>query len=88
MLNPLARKISDDTPGALAAELADARVAFETTRANVIDRGCARRNAINEMMAELQLEQRNLTEVINDANGGSVDQPTEPFNYEDEPSLS
>jgi hypothetical protein len=66
MLNPLTRK-TDETPGALAAELADARVAFETVRANIIDRGVARQQAINEMILELEDEEAALAGVVADA---------------------
>lgn len=75
MLNPFTPKVSDETPGALAVELADARVAFETTRANIIERAVARMSAISAMVVELQDEGTALASVVADADGA----PSAPF---------
>lgn len=76
MRNPFARTTQDDSPGALASELAASRSAQDeairaaraehaTTRNSVIDRGVARMEAITQMIAELVTEQTQLDRVIN-----------------------
>lgn len=66
MLNPLTRK-ADDTPGGLASELAAARQTYEAVRAEVIDRGVARQQAVSAMIEELRNEEAALENVIQDA---------------------
>ena len=54
----------DNTPGGLAAELAEARSEFETRRADVIERGTQRSREIEQLQAELAEEQAALKSVL------------------------
>lgn len=76
MINPFTRAMQDDSPGALASELAESRATQdETIRAArddhatvcnaVIDRGVLRMEAVTQMIAELTDEQMQLDRVIN-----------------------
>jgi hypothetical protein len=57
----------DNSPGALAEELAAAKAAWQEKRQSVIDRAVARQQAIAETQAELAAEQTALEGVVKDA---------------------
>lgn len=61
------RTRKDNTPGGLAAELADAREAFAAKRDSVIERAVTRQEQIAALQAELAREQSALEGVKQDA---------------------
>lgn len=65
---PLFKTAPDpESPGQLAAELAEAKRQYETTRQDVIQRGVTRVQEIETLKAELSTEQDDLELVIHDA---------------------